>query len=603
MVDKQKTGIVFLQAADNNQKDLDFKTLTSYLNSMHSLKVFTLQEKGGVSAEKWSEEIRQHKLTSLVIAGTRPGIHKSAFTRAMQLAGGDPGNVKLAFLRGNGMDPERNLVLNKSILLSSINDVNIDEIIQAKDYDINDTTLVIGGGIGGIQASLEIAGGNKKVYLLEKSSTIGGHMAMFDKTFPTLDCAACILTPKMVEVGQHPNIEMLTYSELLGVEGTPGNYTVKILKKARRVNLALCIGCGTCAEKCPSKAPSEFDAYTTLRKAIYIAFPQAVPNKYVIDADNCTYVKNGKCGVCVKFCPVDGCINLDEKDETIELNVGNIIVATGFKPFDPTVMEQYGYGKFPNVITSLELERLINASGPTGGKITFRTRDKKGNWIFDPATSDNLPRSFAIIHCIGSRDNNHHKYCSRVCCMYSLKLAHLLKEKVPDAPVYEYFIDMRAFGKGYEEFYERIKSEGVLIIRGRTARIVEKDGKLVLRTEDILGDRLVETSVDMVVLSVGIEPREDAGSLASMLKVETDEYGWFRETGGNMDPVSTLRAGIYLAGVCQGPKDIPDTVAHASAAAANVLKSIIRGRSPGGLYDFDIHETETRITELILKDR
>lgn len=444
---------------------------------------------------------------------------------------------------------------------------------------VNHETLVIGGGIAGLQASLEIANSNNQVHLLEKTGTIGGHMAMFDKTFPTLDCAACILTPKMVEAGQHPNINLMTYSEVRQVSGRPGNFMVKILKKARRVDLGACIGCGVCAEKCPSKVSSEFDAGTSLRKAIYIPFAQAVPNKYLIDEKACRYVQDGKCGVCVKVCPTE-CINLDENDEEIEIAVGNIILATGFKPFDAKRVKQFGYGEFPNVLTSLEFERLINASGPTGGNITLRKQDKKGNWIFEDDGSK--PADVAIIHCVGSRDENYNKYCSRVCCMYSLKLAHLVKEKLPEADVYEYFIDMRAFGKGYEEFYERIKNEGVSIIRGKTAKIGKKNGKLQLRSEDVLNDRLLEQSADMVILSIGLEPGEDTERLAQILNIERDKNGWFRELDSSTDGESTFKEGIYIAGTCQGPKDIPDSVAQGSAAAAKVLQNIMKGKVDGG---------------------
>lgn len=456
-------------------------------------------------------------------------------------------------------------------------------------------TLVIGGGIAGIQASLEIANAGKKVYLLERSGTIGGHMAMFDKTFPTLDCAACILTPKMVEVGQHPNIELLTYSELKALNGQPGKFKASILKKARRVDITNCIGCGICSEKCPAKTPSEFDAETTLRKAIYIPFPQAVPNKYLIDADNCTYVKNGKCGVCAKVCPAE-CIDLDEKDQEVELTVGNVVVATGFKTYDPSGIERYAYGQHPNILTSLEFERLINAAGPTGGEITFRTQDKKGNWIFEAGNGE--PRSVALIHCIGSRDENCNKYCSRVCCMYSLKLAHLVKEKIPDAEVYEYFIDMRAFGKGYEEFYERIKKEGVHTIRGRTAKIEGLNGGLKLRGEDIINERLIDQFVDMVILSVGLEPRDDATELASILGIKQSEDGWFKEACSLFDTCGTEIPGITIAGVCQGPKDIPDSVAQGSAAAARVLRNIAKAN--GGLTEaVDTEKTTKEFTTIM----
>ena len=438
---------------------------------------------------------------------------------------------------------------------------------------VHPVTLVIGGGIAGIQASLEIANAGQKVFLVEKAGTIGGYMATFDKTFPTLDCAACILTPKMVEVGQHPNIKLLTCSEVTDIAGPPGNYRVKILKKARYVNLATCIGCGTCAEKCPVKVKSEFDSETTLRKAVFIPFPQAVPNKYLIDPDHCTYLQTQKCGVCAKVCPVPGCIDYEEKDEELDLTVGNIIISTGFQPFDAARDDRFGYGVFPNVVTSLEMERMVNASGPTGGNIFLRTQDAKGNWLFQPEGTK--PESVAIVHCVGSRDEKYNKYCSKVCCMYSLKLAHLVVEKLPDATVYEYFIDIRAFGKGYEEFYQRIRHEGVHLIRGRTARVAQRESKLVLRGEDIEGGRVVEQEVDMVILAVGLEPRSDAASLAQMAGISCGSDGWFKELNYVADSTGTAKEGIYIAGFCQGPKDIPDTVVQASAAASRVLQSIM----------------------------
>ncbi len=454
-------------------------------------------------------------------------------------------------------------------------EVSFDTATVPKKVSVNPNTLVIGGGIAGIQASLEIADAGQKVYLVEKTGTIGGHMAMFDKTFPTLDCSACILTPKMVDVGQHDNIELLTYSEVKNVTGNHGNYKVKILKKARKVSLSLCTACGLCVEKCPAVAESEFDAGTTLRKAIYIPFPQAVPNKYLIDAESCTYVKTGKCQVCVKVCPVPDCINLDEKDDEIEITVGNIIVATGFKIFDATRIERFGYGKFLNVLTSLEFERLLNAAGPTEGYVTFRTQDKKGRKIFTKDSGS--PKSIAIIHCVGSRDENSNKYCSKVCCMYSLKLAHLAVEKIPGAKVSEFFIDMRAFGKGYEEFYERIKNEGVHIIRGKTAKIEESGNQLLLRSEDMINNKLIEEKFDMVILAVGLEPSDDAETLSRMLGIQRSEDGWFMELDYTTNPVDTSSEGIFIAGLCQGPKDIPDTVAQGAAAASRVLQNILKG--------------------------
>ena len=441
-------------------------------------------------------------------------------------------------------------------------------------HTVNPATLVIGGGIAGIQAALEIANAEKTVYLVEKQGTIGGHMAMFDKTFPTLDCAACILTPKMVEVSQNPYINLLSYTEVKSISGKPGDFKINLLRKARFVDEATCIGCGSCAAKCPAKVSSEFDVGTAMRKAIYMPFPQAVPNKYLIDSANCRYIQSEgeKCGVCVKFCPVNDCIDLHQKDREEEISVGNIIVATGFKPFDATKIERYGYGRFKNVLTSLELERLINAGGPTEGKIVTRTEDKKGNWIFKGDSP--APKSVALIHCVGSRDVNNNAYCSRVCCMYSLKLAHLIKEKLPEAEVYEHYIDMRAFGKGYEEFSERIKGEGIHLIRGKTATVNEAGDQLLVRSEDIENHRLLEKKVDMVILAVGLEPAVDSKQIAQELGISTSVDGWMSESNYLIDPTGTVGAGIHLAGVCQGPKDIPDTVSQASAAAARVLQSI-----------------------------
>jgi len=572
----------------------DLKEVKLFASEIKEVKIiWELADGKTIKSDKLTEQIKSLSIDKVIIAGDYPGEVKTLFNHAAVKCGIKEENVLLAdfsvYAHLNGKSTQ----MAKMLLMSLIKGYDPETFFVPEEVEVNTATLVIGGGIAGIQASLEIANGGNKVYLLEKTGTIGGHMAMFDKTFPTLDCAACILTPKMVEVGQHQNIEILTYSELIGLSGSAGNYMAKIHKKARRVNLATCIGCGTCTEKCPAKSSSEFDSGTSLRKAIYIPFPQAVPNKYLIDAEHCTYVQSGKCRVCEKVCPVPDCINLDEKDTEIEIEIGNIVVATGFKLFDSTRTSQFGYGKFPNVLTSLELERLINAAGPTGGNITFRTQDKKGNQIFEQGSGE--PKSVAIIHCVGSRDENYNKYCSKVCCMYSLKLAHLVKEKLPEAKVFEYYIDMRAFGKGYEEFYQRIKAEGINIIRGRTATVQEKNGHLLLRSEDILNERIIEQEVDMVVLAAGLEPHEDSGKIAELLGLQTTSDGWFSERNFVFDPVGTFTGGITVAGVCQGPKDIPDTVAQASAAAAKVLQSIVKSKISKGVKSLSFSEIQAQI--------
>ena len=582
---------VFLAFNMSAYKGIDPHVLSEYLRKIPGIrKVWISGENLDPDPRKIQKEIQEHKLTRIIMAGYEPGLYKSAFSLAMLRAGLDPADVTLASCSEYGVT---GLDEVKAVLYCSIFGIPYPDAQKNGSAKVLSETLVIGGGISGIQAALEIADSGNKVFLVERSGTIGGHMAMFDKTFPTLDCAACILTPKMVDVGQHPNIELITLSEVTNVSGRAGNYEVCIHKKARYVDETACIGCGVCSEKCPQNTYSEFDAGTTLRKAIYIPFPQAVPNKYLIDAANCKFIQEEKCGVCQKVCPTE-CIDFNDKDRIVTINVGNIIVATGFKTFDPGRIKEFGYGNFPNVVTSLEFERLVNASGPTGGNIRYRTLDKKGNWVFRPKGEE--PKSFALIHCIGSRDRNYNEYCSRVCCMYSLKLAHLVKEKLPHAEVYEYYIDMRAFGKGYEEFYKRIKDEGVHIVRGRTAKVEHVNGHLKLRTEDILNHRLIEQEVDMVILAVGLEPRDDADGLAMMLNIRRESSGWFQETGTSSDHCGTSDPGIHLAGVCQGPKDIPDSVAQGSAAASKVLQSILIGKVETGISG--LHDIELRAKEL-----
>ncbi|MBU0505151.1 MAG: CoB--CoM heterodisulfide reductase iron-sulfur subunit A family protein [bacterium] len=590
MAEQKLTGIYFCDTGNGHAKDIDINEIKTYLQTLREVvSVWEPKELDLTNFEETKKKLENLKIERMIIAGQTPGVFKAFFARALNANGKNGEEVVLASFK-------EHLVVNtqqaKTILTCAFYGVSFTLAAMPEETEVHPDTLVIGGGIAGIQASLEIADAGQKVYLLEKTGTIGGHMAMFDKTFPTLDCAACILTPKMVEVGQHANIEMLTYSEVKSVSGGPGNYKVKVLKKARRVNVNTCIGCGTCAEKCPGRASSEFDAGTTMRKAIYIPFAQAVPNKYLIDEDACLYVKKGKCSACVKVCPVPDCINLDEKDAEIEITVGNIIVSTGFKPFDAKRAEQFGYGRFPNVVTSLELERLINAGGPTSGEITFRSKDKFGNWVF---TADSeSPKSVAIVHCVGSRDEHYNKYCSTVCCMYSLKLAHLVKEKLPETEVHEYYIDMRAFGKGYEEFYNRIKDEGINVVRGSTVKVEEEDGKLLVKSQDIHGLKLLKQHVDMVVLAVGLEPREETKDLSQILGVSTTEDGWFKELSSVTDPVNTNVGGVAVAGVCHGPKDIPDTVAQASAAASRVIQSIIQGKIKKSVKDMRFEEVAAK---------
>jgi heterodisulfide reductase subunit A len=429
--------------------------------------------------------------------------------------------------------------------------------------------LVIGAGIAGIQASLDIADAGFKVYLVEREPTIGGRMAQLDKTFPTLDCSACILTPKMVDTGRHPNIELLTYSEVVDVQGQVGDFRVKVKKKPRYVHEELCTGCGLCVEACVwKKVPSEFNAGVAMRSAAYIPFPQAVPLKAVIDEKTCLYLVKGKCGrKCEKACE-RGAIDFEMEDELVDLNVGAVIVATGFDPFDPRLKPEFAYGVYANVITGLEFERLSSASGPTQGKITINGQE---------------PRDVVFIHCVGSRDKNlGNEYCSRVCCMYTAKQAHLVWEKMPEANITVFYMDVRAFGKGFEEFYDRVRMEGARYRRGNPSEIYKRGDKLIVRAEDTLLSEPLEAEADLVVLAVGITPRADAQELADLLGISLSPDGFFQEAHPKLHPVETGVEGIYLAGCCQAPKDVPDAVAQGKAAASSAIVVLSKMRREGG---------------------
>ncbi|HRY33691.1 MAG TPA: CoB--CoM heterodisulfide reductase iron-sulfur subunit A family protein [Bacteroidales bacterium] len=592
-----RTGIFFCQVDENTLINTDaVAKYAANLQGVELVRILGLRPR--LDAENLSTLIQSKALDRIIIAGDMPGYYKPVFTKAMAQAGGDPAEVRLASFREHGAQGEQALDRAKATVACASMAVPFSLVATPRRNPVHHATLVIGGGIAGIQASLEIANAGKHVYLVEQTGTIGGHMAMFDKTFPTLDCAACILTPKMVSVGQHDMIHLLTNSKVTEVSGKPGAYRVKIRQRARRVDVNACVACNLCSEVCPVKVESAFDSGISLRKAIYIPFPQAVPNAYLIDEESCTYVlsEGQKCGVCVKKCPKE-CINLDEPDTDTDLEVGNIIIATGYELLDVGKIEQYGYGKYPNVLTSLEFERLTNASGTTGGRIVTKTKQfnkktQKDEWIF---SKDGVPpRSVAIIHCVGSRNKKYNAYCSRVCCMYSLKFAHLIREKIPNVKCYEFYIDMRAFGKGYEEFAERIRHEGTFVVRGHTTKVEMKHEQMSVRGEDIMNDRIVEFPVDMVVLAVGLVPSAETENLSRILGISRDPDGWFSELDYNGNPTDTERGGIYVAGMCQGPKDIPDTVAQASAVAAGVLRSITSGRGIGHMDSVPLSEIEAR---------
>jgi heterodisulfide reductase subunit A2 len=522
------------------------------------------------------QDVAEHKLNRIVVVSCSPHLHEHTFRTAVANSGLNPFFLQMVNIREHDSwvhtDRPAATAKAKDLLRAAVKRVALHEALEKGRIPINPAVLIVGGGIAGIHSALTLANAGKKVYLVEREATIGGHMAKFDKTFPTLDCAACILTPKMSQVKAHPNITLWTYSEVAQVDGYVGNFKVKVKRFPRYVNEDLCSGCLQCLDACvykQGKFPDEFNESLDMRKPIYIPFPQAVPQVPVIDPETCIQFKSGKCKkTCIDACGDRHAISFTSSESVEEIEVGNIIMATGFKTFDARRVPYYGYGVYPNVYTSLEVERLVNASGPTGGEVILR--DGK------------TPKTVAIIHCVGSRDENTNRWCSRVCCMYSLKLAHLLKEHT-GAEIFNFYIDIRTPGKGFEEFYQKLLNEGVHFVRGRVAEVTDwaldptEEDKLVLRVEDTLAGMVRRIPVDMVVLSVGLEPHDDAQDVRRMFNMTCSTEGFFLERHPKLAPVSTFTEGIFLAGCCQGPKDIPDTVAQAGAAAAEALALIDAG--------------------------
>jgi heterodisulfide reductase subunit A2 len=522
------------------------------------------------------QDIKDFNLNRIVVASCSPLLHEHTFRVAVEKGGLNPYYFHMVNIRENvswvNEDKKAATEKAKDLARAAIQRVFFHKPLVKKEVPVNPAVLIVGGGISGIHAALTIANAGKRVYLVEREPTIGGHMAMFDKTFPTLDCAACILTPKMSAVKANPNITLWTYSEVEKVEGFVGSYKATIRRKPRYVDEKLCVGCLDCIDACiykEAKYPDEFNQGLSKRKPVYIPFPQATPQVVLFDPETCIDFKSRRCKkTCIDACDRNA-IDLHQTDKYEEIEIGTVIMTTGFKPFDAKLTPQYGYGKFPNVYTSLEIERLVNASGPTSGEVV--TRDGK------------KPRSVGIIHCVGSRDEKTNKWCSRVCCMYSLKLAHLIKEHT-DAEIYNFYIDMRTPGKGYEEFYDKLLKEGVHFIRGRVAEVTdwslmpEEKDRLTIRVEDTLIGTVRRIPVDMVVLSVGLTPRDDASEMSRLFNISCSSEGFFLERHPKLAPVNTFTDGIFIAGACQGPKDIPDSVAQAGAAAAEVLSLISAGK-------------------------
>ena len=510
--------------------------------------------------------IKEHKLTGIVVCSCSPRMHEATFRKTAQQAGINPYMVEIANIREQCSWVHKDKVIGteKAIILgrAAIAKVQLNAPLVAGQSPVTKRALVIGGGIAGIQTALDIADAGFEVDIVEKKPTIGGKMTQIDKTFPTLDCAACILTPKMVDVAQNDKIRIFSYSEVETVKGFVGNFHVTIRKKARFVDETKCTGCGLCTEKCPQKkVPNEFNLGLDLRRAIYIPFAQAVPKVATIDADYCSMLKSGKCGVCSKVCTA-GAIDYKQTDKLIEEDYGAIVVATGFNPISVDKFDEFAYSKSPDVVTSLEYERLMNAAGPTGGTL-LRPSDKTH------------PHTIVFVQCVGSRCDGGEKgkpYCSKICCMYTAKHAMLTREKYPDTEVYVFYIDVRTPGKNFDEFYRRAVEEyDVHYVKGMVGKVTPENGKLKVQASDLLGNTQMHIDADMVVLATAIEPDESARPLATKLTASMDTNDFFTEAHPKLRPVESPTAGIFLSGACQGPKDIPETVAQAGAAAGKVI--------------------------------
>lgn len=522
------------------------------------------------------KDIREHDLNRIVVASCSPLLHEHTFRKAVEAGGLNPFYFQMVNIREHDSwvhtNREESTNKAKALANAAIRRIRYHTPLETTRFPVHPDVLVVGGGIAGIHAAITVASAGKKVFLVERDPSIGGHMAQLDKTFPTLDCSACILTPKMSEVRSNPNITLWTYSEIEKVDGYVGNYTVTVRRKARYVHEDLCVGCQECIAGCTYKDarfPDEFNAGMGKRKPIYIPFPQAVPQVVVIDPERCIELKTGKCKkTCIEACADRHAIDFKQQDELVEINVGAIILATGYKLFDASRIPQYGYGRYPNVITSLEMERLVNSSGPTSGEIRLR----------DGST----PKSVGFVLCVGSRDLKTNRWCSRTCCMHSMKLAQLVREHT-DADVTIFYMDIRAPGKGCEEFYDRSLQADVQFVRGRVAEVTdwalssEEEGKLVIRVEDTLAGFVRRIPVDMIVLAAGMEPQSDTDKTRRLFNMSCGTEGWFLEKHPKLAPVSTFTEGVFIAGCCQGPKDIPDSIAQAGAAAAEALALVVRG--------------------------
>jgi heterodisulfide reductase subunit A len=550
-----RVGVFVCHCGKNIAGSVDVKEVVDYVRTLKDV-VFAVDDKyvcSSMGQKVIKDAIKEHKLDRIVVAACSPRMHEQTFKKTLEEAKLNPFLLEMSNIREQcswvHMQDAKATDKAKALIRMAVAKARLLEPFEKKRVKVTPKTLVIGGGIAGIQTALDLAEQGFEVYLVEKDVSLGGHMAQLDKTFPTMDCSICILGPKMVDVTKHERIKVFTYSEVEEINGYVGNFRVKIRKKARFVN-ENCTACGVCTRFCPVEVPNEFDLGLAKRKAIYVSFPQAVPMMYTIDTEHCI-----GCGLCRAVCEPEA-IDISQKDEIVEVDVGTIIIATGYELYDASRVKEYGYGRYENVITSLEFERLINASGPTEGKL-IRISDRKE------------PEKIVFVQCVGSRSERANPYCSGICCMYTLKHAQQIKEKNSEAEVYILYMDLRAVGKGYEEFYWRAKNLGVEFIRGRPSKILEdeKTGNLRIFVENTTAGRNMEIEAELVVLAPAIIPR-NIEKIKKMLNLTSSPDGFLMEAHAKLRPVDTLTSGVFLAGCAQSPKDIPSSVAQGSAAAS-----------------------------------
>ncbi|MHA1594937.1 MAG: CoB-CoM heterodisulfide reductase HdrA2 [Candidatus Baldrarchaeia archaeon] len=569
MSDEVRIGVYVCHCGKNIGGIIDCEEVAKFASTLPGVVVskhllYTCSE---VGQREIQEDIKKYNLNRVVIACCTPRLHEETFRRCVEKAGLNKYLLEIANIREHCSwvhlwEPEKATKKAKDLVKMAVAKARLLKPLEDIVVPVENKALVIGGGVAGIQAALDLADMGFKVYLVERAPSIGGRMAQLDKTFPTLDCSICILAPKMAEVYHHPNVEILAYSEILEISGYVGNFTVKVLKKPRYVIEDKCTACGECANVCPVIVPNEFDVGLSPRKAIYIPFAQAIPPSYLIDMDHCI-----KCRLCEKVCEPKA-IDFNMQPEIKELKVGVIIVATGFDTVSKEELKEWGYGIYENVITTMEFERLTNAAGPTGGELVRPSDGKR-------------PKHVVFIQCVGTRDKRTGRiYCSYYCCMETLKSAFLIKEHWPDTEITVLYMDIRAFGKGFEELYRRVREFGVRFIRAHPSEIREdkKTKNLLITFEDTLSGRLMTIEADLVILSVGAVPSEGSKELLKVTPLQTGESGFFLEAHPKLRPVDTATDGIFICGGAEGPKDIKDSVTQASAAAARAARLLVSGQ-------------------------